>query len=269
MAHARFEVVPVRGVDEQARLLPAGATVTVTCSPTRGVENTLQVAGRLAGQGLRVVPHIAARLVTDTAHLQDLLQQVADLAIRDVFVIAGDANEPIGQFSNSLDLLRAMNDTGHNLDEVGVAAYPEGHPLIDHGALSQALIEKQSLATYMVTQICFDPQKILLWLDVARDQGVTLPVYIGIPGLVDARRLLQISVRIGVGDSMRFLAKHTNVVAGLLGRGGYHPNRLVEGIAPYLDGERHNIRGLHINTFNQVQGTVQWQQELMLATAQS
>lgn len=31
LAHPRFELIPIKGVEEQASYLPAGATVTVTC----------------------------------------------------------------------------------------------------------------------------------------------------------------------------------------------------------------------------------------------
>src|SRR3989440_12095548 len=81
LAHPRFEVVPLPGVEEQARHLPRGAEVTVTCSPTRGIDRTLRRAEQLAGQGLQVVPHISARLVVDTAHLKDIVQRLDVLGL--------------------------------------------------------------------------------------------------------------------------------------------------------------------------------------------
>lgn len=90
LASPRFELVPVSGVDEQAGYLPAGATVTVTCSPARGVENTLEVATRLASRGLRLIPHISARQVRDREHLVTILRTLTEAGIRDIFVIGGD-----------------------------------------------------------------------------------------------------------------------------------------------------------------------------------
>lgn len=263
LEHPRFEVVPVRGVDEQVRYLPRGATVTVTSSPARGIENTLAVAERLARLDLRVVPHIAARLVVDEAHLRDIVQRLRDGGMREAFVIGGDAQRPAGKYAGALDLLRSMAELGHDLEEIGVAGYPEGHPLIEDTALLEALREKQAFATYMVTQICFDPRVIVNWLTSIRRDGVQLPAYIGLPGAVDTRRLLQISLKIGVGDSLRFLSKNTNLVAGLLGRGGYQPDRLVEALAPYLEDSAYGIRGLHLNTFNQVESTERWRQQML------
>jgi len=263
LAHPRFEVVPIKGVEEQAGYLPRGATVTVTCSPTRGIENTLRVAERLAKGGLRVVPHISARLVLDESLLRDLLQELADLELREAFIIGGDAKRPAGRFASALDLLRGMAEIGHDLQEIGVAAYPEGHPLVDDASLRSALHEKQPFATYMVTQICFDANTIAAWLAGIREEGIVLPAYIGLAGVVDTKRLLQMSMKIGVGDSMRFLAKNTNVVAGLFG--GYRPTELVDKLAPVLDTPGYAIHGLHLNTFNQVEGTERWREQMVSA----
>ncbi len=270
LTHPRFELVPIRGVEEQAAHLPPGAKVTVTCSPTRGIENTLLVAKRLAQQDLQVVPHISARLVVDMAHLKDIVQQVADLNLGEIFVIGGDAKEPVGAFASALDLLRAMAELGLSGShggtaptEIGVAAYPEHHPLIDDGTLRQALWEKQRFATYMVTQICFDARVITRWLAEIRHAGIELPVYVGLPGAVDTKHLLRISMKIGVGDSVRFLSKHTNLAARLLRRAGYHLDELVDKLAPAFGDPEYKIQGLHLNTFNQVENTERWiQQEL-------
>jgi methylenetetrahydrofolate reductase (NADPH) len=250
-------------VEEQARYLPRGAKVTVTCSPTRGIDKTLRHAEQLAGQGLQVVPHISDRLVVDTAHLQDIVQRLHALGLREIFVIGGDVQQPAGSFSSALDLLRALDDMGHDLAQIGIAAYPERHPLIDEVTLRPALAHKQPFASYMVTQICFDPEAIIRWLAGVRQEGIGLPVHIGVPGVLDSGQLLRISMKIGVGDSMRFLSKHTRLAARLLKPGRYAPDRLVAGLAPYLDDPRYNIGGLHINTFNQVESTETWRQQVL------
>src|SRR5438105_4785549 len=57
----RYEVFPAKGT-EQAVLdwVPAGMTVTVTASPVKGLEATIELAERQAARGYRVVPHLAA-----------------------------------------------------------------------------------------------------------------------------------------------------------------------------------------------------------------
>ncbi len=208
LAHPRFKVIPVKGVEDQVRHLPPGATVTVTCSPVRGIEHTLQCAERLAERGLRVVPHISARLVVDEAHLRGIVRRLAALGLREIFVVGGDVKEPTGSFTGAVELLQALADLDHNLAEIGVTAYPERHPFIDHPTLRRALADKQRFATYMVTQICFDPDVIAQWLADVRREGIGSPVYIGLPGVIDRTKLLGISMKIGVGDSARFVFKH-------------------------------------------------------------
>lgn len=262
-AAPRFEVIPLAGVEEQAGYLPRGRTVTVTCSPARGIEYTLAHVERLSELRLRVVPHLSARLVSGEAQLREILRRLEGLGLREVFVVGGDAHEPRGPYPGALDLLRAMAENEHSLNEIGVAAYPERHPLIDDATLWQALASKQPYATYMVTQICFDAPTIIRWLEAARGQGITLPVYIGIPGVVDSARLLRVAMKIGVGDSMRFLSKHVGVAARLLRPGHYRPDELVAGLAPYFGDPAYGLRGLHVNTFNQVERTEQWRRQML------
>jgi methylenetetrahydrofolate reductase (NADPH) len=263
LAHPRFEIIPIKGVEEQLAALPPGATVTVTSSPTRGIENTLACAERVAGHGFRVVPHVAARLVRDEGHIRSIIRQLAALHIREIFVVGGDAREPVGPLSSGLQLLRAMAAIGHDLEAIGVPSYPERHPLIDEETLRQAFLDKQRYATYTVTQICFDPLRIVRWLADLRERGMILPISIGIPGLVDRRKLLGISMKIGVGESMRFLSKNAGLAAALLKPGAYRPDDLVESLAPAMANPAFGIQGLHINTFNQVERTETWRQELL------
>lgn len=56
-----------------------------------------------------------------------------------------------------------MEDLGHHFREVGVTGYPEGHPFISGDLLRQALIDKERHATYIATQMCFDPAAIFAW----------------------------------------------------------------------------------------------------------
>jgi len=59
--NARYEVPPTARVeDEIGQHVPPGHTITVTASPTKGLEATLVLSERLARLGYDVVPHLAA-----------------------------------------------------------------------------------------------------------------------------------------------------------------------------------------------------------------
>lgn len=269
LARSRLELVPVEGVEERADHLPRGTKVALTCL-SRGIENSLQFTQRLTRRGLRVVPHVPARLVTDEAHLEEIVRRLDELDVREVFVIGGDTKKPAGPFSSALELLSAMSGLGHNFEHIGIGGYPEGHPAIDDDVLLQALLDKQPFATYIVSQMCFDSKAIIRWVAGLRRQGVRLPVLVGIPGVVDKKRLFQISRKIGVGDSARFLRKHAGLMgqltANLFRSSGYSPDGLLEELAPYIGDQSYNIVGYHIYTFNQVENTERWRQRMLNLT---
>ena len=265
LEHPRYEIVPVGGARGQIAHLPAGAEVSVTCSPTLGIGSTLELAEELHGRGFRVVPHLAARLIEGEDHLREVLRRLEGGGLRDVFVVGGDSKSPAGPFASGLELLEAMARLGSGIARVGVPAYPEGHPLVSKGELMRALLAKQPFASYAVTQICFDPGTILAWLSEARASGIDLPVYAGVPGVVDRRKLLRISLRIGLGDSARFLRKQTGLAARLLSPRGYSPDALIEGLYPYVGDPEYGLRGFHINTFNHVKETEEWRRRMLTA----
>jgi methylenetetrahydrofolate reductase (NADPH) len=263
LAKPRFELMPVEGARERAVHLPKEAKVAITCSPTKGIESTLLLGEKLSERGFRIVPHISARLVADRAHLEEIVWRLDDLDVEEIFVIGGDARKPDGPFSSAFELLSAMADSGRGFEHAGIGGYPEGHPVIDDDTLHRALLDKQPFATYIVSQMCFDAGAILDWVADIRQGGIELPVYVGVPGVVERKRLLQISLKIGVGDSARFLTKYTNVLTRLFKPGGYRPDELVEKLAPYVGDRDYNIAGFHIYTFNQVESTEKWRQQML------
>ena len=258
---ARFEVIPMKGVVEEAVTLPAGSVVTVTASPRKGIEATFMLSEELAGRGFRVVPHLTARQVRDKSHLQELVDRLSAGGFEDVFIIGGDITDPVGTYDSSSALIADMVEMGNRPRRVGVATYPEGHPLINREALMQALKAKQPFVNYMVTQICFDPQVIGKWLADIRANGITLPVYVGIPGILKRSKLLEISLRVGVGDSTRFLKNHLGMVARLLQHDMYNPNNLVKKITGFTGDQV--VAGFHIYTFNQCLSIKHWREKAL------
>ncbi|WP_053057994.1 methylenetetrahydrofolate reductase [Rubrobacter aplysinae] len=263
MADPRFEIIPIAGAENEAWKLPRGAQITVTCSPTLGQENTLELSERLAQSGFRVVPHLSARLVQSREHLQNILHRLDAAGMQEIFVVGGDAREPVGPFYSAATLLHEMSGLDHGVERIGVTAYPESHPLIGDEELVEALREKQQFAHYAVTQICFDSSVVASWLSGLRERGVELPVYVGLPGAVERKKLLSISMKIGVGDSARFLKKQAGLATRLVKPGGYRPDELVESLAPYFGDTYYGLAGFHINTFNQAESTESWRWEML------
>ena len=125
LASPTFELVPLKNALEQADDLPPGATVSVTASPAKGLEATVELCEALQARGFRAVPHLSARMVRDRAHLADLLAWLEGAGVDRAFVVGGDAKEP-GEFLDGLALLREMADIGHPLAR-------DRHPVLPAG----------------------------------------------------------------------------------------------------------------------------------------
>jgi methylenetetrahydrofolate reductase (NADPH) len=258
----RWEIVPLKGVEDRIAHLPAGAMVTITSSPAKGIDATLALCETVleSRSDCMVTPHISARLIRDKAHLSELVHRLDGLGIEDIFVVAGDPPEPAGRYESGPALLRELADVGHPFKRIGIPGYPEGHPFISDEDMIRAMDEKAPYSNYIVSQICYDPATIERWIKTVRARGITLPIYLGIPGVVDVARLLRISVRIGLGDSVRFLRKQRGVVARLVT--GYTPNDLVKGLTDVVTNPANGVPGWHLCTFNEIQKTEAWRQKV-------
>ena len=250
--------VPLKNALDQAAFLPPGALVSVTASPAKGMDATIELSARLRERGFVVVPHLSAHMIRDRAHLIELLRRMADHGIDRAFVVGGDAEDP-GDYRDGLSLLRAMTDIGHGLREIGIPCYPQGHPTIPDATLLAALQAKAPFADYMTTQMCFDADAIGSWLRLRRSDGIGLPAVIGVPGVVEPHKLLSIATRIGVADSRRFVTKNARFVMRMIRSGGfYKPDGLLESLAPLIADPAADVHGIHLYTFNAVELTERW-----------
>jgi methylenetetrahydrofolate reductase (NADPH) len=263
----RYEVFPGAGT-EQAVLewVPRELTVTVTASPARGLEPTLDLATSLAGHGYTAVPHVTARLVRDNAHLADIVARLTAAGISDVFVPGGDADPPAGRFHSALELLEQLAEMGRPFARVGITGYPESHPKIDDDITIQSMWDKRRHAAYLVSNLCFDPATLRRWITRVRARGVTLPLLVGLAGPVDRARLLRMAAVAGVSESARFLAGHTEWFLRLGVPGGYSPQRLLDRVSGTLTDPAAAVEGLHIFTFNQLRQTEEWRRQMLALT---
>lgn len=258
---ARYEVLPTASCEATVvEHLPAGFPVTVTASPSKGLSATLDLAERLAGHGFAAVPHLAARMVRGRSELAEISERLVAAGITTVFVPAGDADPPAGNYAGALDLLQDLAELGHPFREVGITGYPESHPTIHDDLTIQAMWDKRRFATHLVSNLTFDPVLLQSWLRRIRARGVTLPVFIGVPGPVDRTKLLAMATKIGVGESTRFLAKHRRTLTRLAAPGGFTGERFLQRVGPAFLAEDAGVAGLHVFTFNQIAETERWRQ---------
>jgi methylenetetrahydrofolate reductase (NADPH) len=202
-------------------------------------------------------------LIRDQTHLREILARVAALGRGEVFVVAGDAKEPAGDFPDSVSVLTAISAEPHGLREIGVTGYPERHSFIEDDLTIQAMWDKRRIATYIVSNLCFDPRIVKKWVARVRRRGVELPIHVGLAGVADPAKLLRVSTRIGLADSARFLRGHSNWFMRMVQPGGYDPERFATGLLPDLAAPERKVAGLHFFTFNEIEATERWRQEAL------
>jgi methylenetetrahydrofolate reductase (NADPH) len=259
LSRPRYEVIPAKAA-EQAVLdhVPAGMTVTVTASPVKGLEPTVELAERLAARGYRVVPHLAARSVESQQHLDAIVARLTASGVDDVFVPGGDASDPAGPFDGALPLLERLDEMGRPFVQVGITGYPESHPKIHDDITVQAMWDKRKHATYIVSNVCFDPAGLGRWIERIRARGVTLPLYVGLAGPAERGKLLKMAAVAGAAESARFITRHPAWILRFWVPGGYSPDRFLDRAAPFITSPAAGVAGLHLFTFNQLQPAEQW-----------
>ncbi len=210
-------------LDALAQRLPAGMSVYVAHTPKSSVEDVLRVAGKVQALGFAASPHLVARRLRSEEALRDILARLRAQGIEQVLLVAGDLDRPIGPFTSTLEVLAtgALQEAG--LVRIGVAGHPEGHPAVAAAELLAALRVKQEfaarsgIAMHIVTQFGFNPEGICAWDRMLTQEGITLPVHVGIAGPTPVSKLLKFAVQCGIGTSMRSLVKNVGAVASLTG----------------------------------------------------
>ena len=264
---ARYELIPLKSMHDQIPHLPAGCSVSVTCSPTKGIEPTLELSAELNGGGHHAVPHIAARLVESREHVEKIAARLNEHDITEIFVVGGDP-DPVGPYADGLSLMRDLLPLCHTVRTVGIPAYPDHHSVIPDAALDEALMSKQALIGelglegFASTQMCFNAKTIEDWLRGQRARGFALPIHLGVPGAVDRTKLLSLGTRLGIGSSLRFLRKNSTTILRLFSPASYDPNKLITPLSRHAD--ELNITALHLFTFNSIDSTVAWQRKSLV-----
>ncbi|MFD1214527.1 methylenetetrahydrofolate reductase [Arthrobacter sp. GCM10027362] len=247
MFPVRMEIMPTDGIIAGVRAaVPVGSALTVTCLPHRGIKSTMQTAIQLGLLGYNVVPHIAARGLQDRSQLAGMLKDCQAAGITEVFAIGGDAPYAAGPYDSAAQLMEDIAEISGGGISIGVAGYPEGHPGQDALHMLDSLLQKQHLATNMVTQMCFSAPKIAGYIELLHREGVELPVWAGVAGAVHRARLASLAAKIGVGTSLRLLNRKGPLARRLLSGETYSPRSLVSELSAFQPA----LAGIHLYSFN-------------------
>jgi methylenetetrahydrofolate reductase (NADPH) len=263
LENARYEVLPTATIEDKLlEHVPVDRTITVTASPSKGLEPTLDLTERLIGHGYVAIPHLAARMVRDKGELSEICDRLTGKGVSRVFVPGGDADPP-GDYPDALSMLEDLKALGSPFAQVGITGYPESHPTIADDLTIQSMWDKRRFATHVVSNLTFDPSVLANWVRRMRARGITMPLLLGLPGPVDRAKLLSMAGKIGVGESTRFLVKHKGTFARLAAPGGFTGEKFLQKCAAELAAPEFGVEGVHVFTFNQVAETEKWRTELL------
>ncbi len=165
-------------------------------------EDIINTAKLIAQDGNIPVPHIPARQIKDKSELKNFLDALKSEAdVREVLLIAGSNKKPYGEFESSIQLI----ETGYfneGLKTIYFAGHPEGNVDIEESniSLDASLKLKQDFANttannvVLLTQFCFDSNQIILWVNKLREDGIHLPIEIGVAGPAKITSLIKYSI---------------------------------------------------------------------------
>jgi methylenetetrahydrofolate reductase (NADPH) len=238
---ARFSVEATRPsaaeIDQLRKILPAGSEVYITAVPKLASDELVAAASAIRHAGLEPVVHMAARMLPSAGALADVLARLRGEAhLRRLLVIGGDAAQ-VGPFPDALAIIQKGRLREAGIEEIGIGAYPEGHPAIPPERLEAALDEKiaaakaQGLKVNIVSQFSFAPDRILAWLKQLRACGIMLPVKVGMVGPTSVPGLIRFARRCGVSTSLRGLMSGS--AASLIGHVG--PDRILATLTSVKD----------------------------------
>ena len=256
-ANWSIEVTPTGAtkIESFRDCLAPGTTVNVTFLPGSDPRDTIAVAERLHNDGMRPVPHLAARSLRNADQLDELLTAFTTrCGVEEVLCIGGGVDSPVGDFAATIEVLESGLIQKHGIRHIGVAGHPEGSPDISDDEVATALAAKNELAArdgldlYIETQFCFEADIVLDWERRVRAGGNRLPIRIGIPGPATIKTLFRFAQISGIGPSMRFISKQARNVAKLMTV--QSPHLLIAGLAEGMAADRDClIRHFHYYPF--------------------
>ena len=238
-----IEVVPnsAAKVESFAEILPNGTRVYIAhLSEKEDIKTMVATAKRINEEGFSVMPHIPARIIKNKAMLAEWISMYKNEAnVDQALLLAGGSPDVLGEFDSSMQLIETGLFDQAGFKRLHVAGHPEGSKDIDPDGgsknVSSALSWKQEFSKRtdaqmaIATQFCFDADAVSQWATNIKNNGIDIPIHIGIAGPAKLQTLLRFSIECGIGPSMKVLTKRAKDITKLLLP--YKPTEILKGLA--------------------------------------
>lgn len=239
-----IEVMPrtAEKVESFRDILPAGTRVYIAHIDGTPMEDMVRTARRLADEGFPVMPHFPARIIKDRTELADWIARYqGEAGVKQALLLGGGLSTPVGEFESSIQLIESglFNDFEH----LHVAGHPEGNRDIDPDGSDRlvmqalkwkrAFSERTDAKLAITTQFCFEAAPVIAWANRLAEEGIDLPIHMGLAGPAKLQTLMKYALSCGVGPSMRVLQRRAKDVSKLIVP--YEPTDILLELAAYRE----------------------------------
>ena len=252
-----IEVTPKAAskIENFAGVLPKGTRVYIAHIEGTPIDEMVATAKKIYDDGFVAMPHFPARIIQNSNTLDKWIKRYKNEAnVEEALVIAGGANKPYGDFDSSIQLIETGLFDRNEFKRIHVAGHPEGNKDIDpdgsnknvSGALSwkNEFSKRTDASIALATQFCFESEPVIKWINSIKEEGIDIPVHIGIAGPAKLQTLIKYSVECGVGASIKVLQKRAKDITKLLKP--YKPDTVLKELALYKnENPSFNIEQVH------------------------
>lgn len=183
---------------------------------------TYGAGGSNPERSISVVEHMAPQVATighltcvgaTVAGTQDIIERFERAGVESILALRGDSPKDNpdalaqGEFKTAIELVSQASLRSHI--EVGVAAFPEGHPESkDFDQDIRVLKLKQDAgASFAVTQLFYDVSDYTYLCSEAKAAGVTMPILPGLMPISNAKQVIRMAALSGAKIPDELLAK--------------------------------------------------------------
>jgi len=270
-----IEVVPnsAAKIESFKEILPINTRVYIAHLETENIATMVATAKRINEEGFTVMPHIPARIIQNQTMLNDWISMYQNEAgVKEALLLAGGSTKPVGDYDSSIQLIESGLFDKAGFKRLHIAGHPEGSKDIDPDGgmknVSEALSWKQEFSNRtdadmaIATQFCFDADVVNKWAKNIQEDGIDIPIHIGIAGPAKLQTLLKFSVECGIGASMKILTKRAKDLTKLLLP--YKPTQMLTDLSEYKSKDPTlNIEQVHFFPIGGIKQTTDWLEEVL------
>ena len=251
-----IEVMPrtLGKLENIENLWPKNTRVYIAHLEGTTIEDMLVTAKRIKSASFIPMPHFPARIIKDNKVLEDWINRYSEIGVNEALLLAGGVDRPLGNLSNSMELLSTGLFEKYGFERLHVAGHPEGNKDIDPNGsdinVMSALKWKQDYSKdtkakiSIATQFLFESKPVIDWANKILSNGITLPINVGIAGPAKLQTMIKFAIACGVGPSLRVLERRAKDITKLLFP--FEPTNILTELADYKESNPNtNIEGVH------------------------